>query len=135
VLMPKGPVRRAVVFGGSNLLIFKNAKDLDAVKAIAKDRTSPYWSIRFAWEGSNPGNRQAFSSPEQQQRQKDIKFLNVTTEMLQYGVSYPAVPENADIMNLIVPQMMQDVLTKAKSPEQSGKDAAKKVNDLIAKRK
>ncbi len=135
VLMPKGPARRAVVFGGSNFLIFKTAKDVDAIKAVAKDRTSPYWSIRFAWEGSNPGNRQAFSSPEQKQRQNDIKFLNVTTEMLQYGISYPAIPENADIMNLIVPQMMQDVLTKAKTPQQAGQDAAKKVNDLIAKRK
>jgi ABC-type glycerol-3-phosphate transport system substrate-binding protein len=34
-----------------------------------------------------------------------------------------------------VPQMIQDVLTKAKTPEQAGKDTAQKVNDLIAKRK
>lgn len=38
-------------------------------------------------------------------------------------------------MNLMVPQMMQDVMTKAKTPEQSAKETAKKVNDLIAKRK
>jgi multiple sugar transport system substrate-binding protein len=55
--------------------------------------------------------------------------------MLQYGVSFPAIPEGADIMNLMVPQMIQDVLTKAKTPEQSAKDTAQKVNDLIAKRK
>ncbi len=135
VLMPKGPVRRAVAFGGSNLSIFKTAKDMDAVKAVVKDRTSPLQSLRFAYEGSNPGNRDAFSLPEQQQRVNEIKFLNVTTEMLQYGVSYPAIPEAADIMNLMVPQMIQDVLTKNKTPEQSAKDTAKKVNDLIAKRK
>ena len=55
--------------------------------------------------------------------------------MLQYGISFPAIPETSDIMNLIVPQMMQDVMTKAKTPQQAGQDAAKKVNDMIAKRK
>ena len=55
--------------------------------------------------------------------------------MLQYGISFPTVPEASDIMNLYVPQMMQDVMTKAKTPQQSGQDTAKKVNDLIAKRK
>ena len=43
--MPKGPVRRAVAFGGSNMVIFKNAKDQDAAKAVIKDRTSPSWSL------------------------------------------------------------------------------------------
>ena len=135
ILMPKGPVRRAVAFGGWSMVINKSAKDLDAVKAVVKDRTSPYWSIRCIWTGSNPGNRDAFNLPEEQQRLREIKFLNVTTEMLQYGVSYPAIPEASDIMNLYVPQMIQDVLTKSKTPQQSAQDTAKKVNDLIAKRK
>ena len=135
VLMPKGPVRRAVAFGGWSMVINKAAKDIDAVKAVVKDRTSPYWSIRLIWTGSNPGNRDGFNLPEEQERLKTIKFLNVTTEMLQYGVSYPAIPEASDIMNLYVPQMIQDVLTKAKSPQQSAQDTAKKVNDLVAKRK
>ncbi len=134
-LMPRGPVRRAVVFGGWNAVIFKNTKDVDAAKAVIKDMTSPIWSLRLAYEASNPGNRNAFLLPEQQQRIKEIKFLDVATEMMQYGISFPAIPEAADIMNLMVPQMMQDVLTKAKTPEQSAKDTAKKVNDLLAKRK
>jgi multiple sugar transport system substrate-binding protein len=135
VLMPKGPVRRAVAFGGWSMFISKTAKDMEAVKAVVKSRTSPYWSIRLIWTSSNPGNRDAFNLPEEQQRLKEIKFLNVTTEMLQYGISFPAIPEGADIMNLMVPQMIQDVLTKAKTPEQSAKDSAQKVNDMIAKRK
>ncbi len=135
VLMPKGPVRRAVAFGGWSMFISKTAKDMDAVKAVVKDRTSPYWSIRLIWTGSNPGNREAFNLPEEQQRLNEIKFLNVTTEMLQYGISFPAIPEGSDIMNLMVPQMIQDVLTKAKTPQQSAQDTAKKVNDMIAKRK
>ncbi len=134
-LMPKGPVRRAVAFGGSNYVVFKGAKDQDAAKAVGKDRTSPYWSTRLIWTSSNPGHRDAFASAEQAQRLNDIKFLNISTEMLQYGVSFPAIPENSDIVNLIVPQMMQEVLTKSKTPQQAGQDAAKKVNDMIAKRK
>jgi len=134
-LMPKGPVRRAVAFGGSNYVVFKGAKDQDAAKAVGKDRTSPYWSTRLIWTSSNPGHRDAFGSAEQAQRLKDIKYLDIATEMLQYGVSFPAIPENSDIVNLIVPQMMQEVLTKAKTPQQAGQDAAKKVNDMIAKRK
>ena len=133
--MPKGPVRRAVTFGGWNVVIFKGAKDMDAVKAVVKDFTSPIWSLRHAYEGSNPGNRDGFNLPEQQTRFNEIKYLNITTEMLQYGISFPTVPEASDIMNLIVPQMMQDVMTKAKTPQQAGQDAAKKVNDMLAKRR
>lgn len=135
VLMPKGPVRRAVAFGGSSIVIFKGAKDVEAAKAVVKNRTQPLTSLALIYESSNPGNRDAFNLPEQQQRLMGTKFLNVTSEMLQYGVQYPAIPEAADIMNLFVPQMMQDVMTKAKTPEQSAKDTAKKVNDLLAKRK
>lgn len=134
-LMPKGPVRRAVVFGGSNMLIFKSAKDMDAVKSVVKNATSPPWSLRLHWESSNPGNRDGFNLPEEKTREMETKFLDVAISMLQYGISFPTIPEAADIMNLVVPQMMQDVMTKTKTPEQSGKDAAKKVNDMIAKRK
>ncbi|MDQ6905241.1 MAG: extracellular solute-binding protein, partial [Chloroflexota bacterium] len=134
-LIPKGPVRRAVVFGGSNVIIFKSAKDLDAAKAVVKDRTSPGWSLRLVYESSNPGNRSGFSLPEEKIREENTKFLDVTIQMLQYGISFPTVPESSDIMNLIVPQMMQDVMTKNKTPQQAGQDAAKKVNDMIAKRK
>lgn len=134
-LYPRGPVRRAVVFNGWNCVIFKGARDVDAAKAVVREMTSPLWSLRLSYESSNPGNRDAFTLPEQQQRVKEIKFLDVATEMMQYGISFPAIPEAGDIMNLMVPQMMQDVMTKTKTPEQSAKDTAKKVNDLIGKRK
>jgi len=134
-LMPKGPVRRAAVFGGSNMIVFKSAKDQEAAKAVVKDQTSPPWSLRLHYESSNPGNRDGFNLPEEKIREENTKFLDVTIQMLQYGISFPAIPESSDIMNLYVPQMMQDVMTKAKTPQQSGQDTAKKINDLIAKRK
>ncbi len=114
--IPAGPVRRAVVFGGSNMVIFKTAKDVDAAKAVMKDRTMPNWSLYHEWETSNPGNRDAFSLPAQQQRLAENKYLDVTTSDLQYGISFPAIPESNDIMNLMVPQMMQDVMTKSENP-------------------
>ncbi len=134
-MMPQGPVRRAVVFGGSNVVIFKGAKDLAAAKAVIKDRTSATWSLYHQWETSNPGNRDAFNLPAQQQRLTENRYLNVTTDNLQYGVSFPAIPESSDIMNLIVPQMMQDVMLKVKTPQQAAQEGAKKVNDLLAKRR
>lgn len=134
-LMPRGPARRAAVFGGWNTVIFKGAKNPEAAKALIGNMTSPLWSLRLSYEASNPGNRDAFLLPEQQQRLKEIKFMDVATEMMQYGISFPAIPEGADIMNLMVPQMMQDAMTKTKTPEQSAKDTAKKINDLLAKRK
>ena len=87
------------------------------------------------YESSNPGNRDGFNLPEEKIRESETKFLDVTIQMLQYGISFPTIPEANDIMNLVVPQMMQDVMTKAKTPQQAGQDAAKKVNDMIAKRK
>jgi len=135
VLIPRGPVRRAVAFGGWNIVMFRGAKDRDAAKAVIQDFTSPLWSLRHSWETSNPGNRDALLLPEQQQRLRETRFLNVTAAMLPYGISWPAIPENADITNLLIPEMIQDVLTQTKTPEQSAKDTARKVNELIGKRR
>jgi len=111
------------------MIIFKCAKDLDATKAVVKDATSPPWTLRLHYESSNPGNRDGFLLPEEKICEENTKFLDVAIQMLQYGISFPTVPESSDIMNLIVPQMMQDVMTKNKTPQQSGQDAAKKVDD------
>ena len=64
-LIPKGPVRRAVVFGGWNFHIFNpnivgGGLDLDAAMALAAFMTGPEWSVKLAWTGSNPGNRRGF---------------------------------------------------------------------------
>ena len=59
-LIPKGPARRAVVFGGSNVHIFKPTSASTAAstatrrKALIASATGPEWSIKLAWVGSNP---------------------------------------------------------------------------------
>jgi phosphatidylserine/phosphatidylglycerophosphate/cardiolipin synthase-like enzyme len=55
-LIPKGPVRRAVVFGGWNFHIFNpnivgGGLDLDAAMALAAFMTGPEWSVKLAWTG------------------------------------------------------------------------------------
>jgi multiple sugar transport system substrate-binding protein len=66
------------------------------------------------------------------QRLEQIKFLNVTTSMLPYGIPFPVIPESTQVMNIIVPNMIQNVLTGKMSVADAADDAAKQVNDLIS---
>ena len=66
------------------------------------------------------------------QRLEQIRFLNVTTSMLPYGVPFPVIPQSAEIMNIIVPDMMQNALTKKMTVAAAADDAAKKIKDLLS---
>jgi multiple sugar transport system substrate-binding protein len=136
-LIPKGKARRAVVFGGSNVHVFKpevvdgGAVDMQAAKAFIAFMTGPEWSTKLAWDSSNPGNLRGFKSKWMKQRLAEIKFLDVTTSMLPYGIPFPVVPESAEVMNIVVPEMMQNVLTQKMSVADAADNAAKKIKDLI----
>ncbi|MBV9812681.1 MAG: sugar ABC transporter substrate-binding protein [Acetobacteraceae bacterium] len=136
-LIPKGTVRRAVCFGGWNFHIFDpsivgGGLDLDAAMALATFMTGPEWSVKLAWTGSNPGNRRGFRTKWMKQRLEEIKFLNVTTSMLAGGVPFPAIPEAGEIENIIVPDMMQNALTKRMTVSKACDEAASKVRDLLS---
>ncbi|GLS20265.1 hypothetical protein GCM10007874_32820 [Labrys miyagiensis] len=136
-LIPKGPARRAVVFGGSNIHIVKNdyvdgGLDEKAAKALVCFWTGPEWSTKLAWVDSNPGNLRGFKTRWMKERLDTIKFLDVTTSMLPNGIPFPVVPESTEIMNNIVPDMMQNVLTQKMSVSEAADDAAAKVQDLMA---
>jgi multiple sugar transport system substrate-binding protein len=138
-LIPEGPVRRAVVFGGSNIHIMTDeaaghAVSRDAARALITTLTHPEWSTKFAWTGSNPGNLQGFETEWMKQRLDEIKFLEMTSSMLPYGVPFPVVPESTEIMNIIVPEMLQNALTQSMTVEEAANDAAEKVNALMAAR-
>ena len=64
------------------------------------------------------------------QRLEEIKFLDVTTSMLPYGIPFPVIAESTEIMNIIVPDMMQNALTGNMTVEEAAKDAAEKVRKL-----
>lgn len=136
-LIPEGPVRRSVVFGGSNAHIFTDKAhggtvNADGAKALVAALTSPEWSLKNNWTDSNPANLRGFETEWMKQRLADIRFLEVTTSMLPYGVPFPVVPESTEIMNIIVPEMLQNALTETMSVQEAADDAAARINDLIS---
>jgi multiple sugar transport system substrate-binding protein len=138
-LIPEGPVRRAVVFGGSNIHILSDGAhggpvNRDAARALIASSVSPEWAVKLAWAGSNPGNLRGFETTWMTERLDSIRFLEVTTTMLPYGIPFPVVPESPEIMNIIVPEMLQNALTESMTVEEAANDAAEKINALAANR-
>jgi len=136
-LIPEGPARRAVVFGGSNMHFIKDEYvdggfDEMAAKAFACFWNSPEWSTKLAWTGSNPGNLEGFKTKWMKERLDTIKFLDVTTSMLPSGIPFPVIPEATEIMNIIVPDMLQNALTGKMTVDEATDDAARKVDELLS---
>ncbi len=135
--VPTGSSRRAIVFGGSNAHVFnpdivEGGLDLNAAKALVCFMTGPEWSTKLAWTDSNPGNIRGFKTKWMKERLETIKFLDVTTSMLPYGIPFPVLPQSAEIMNIIVPTMLQNALTRKMSVQEAADDAAKKIKDLLS---
>lgn len=134
-LIPEGPARRAVVFGGSNIHIFNNIDEanVDAAMEFVKARMDPEWNNRLAWF-SNPGNLQGFDHPYFELRKAQIPFLDVATGMLEHGIPFPVIPEATEIMNLIVPTMIHNALTETMSIDDAVNDAEQKILEVLARR-
>lgn len=135
-LIPSGPARRAVVFGGSNIHVFKpdivdGGFDRDAVRALIAFSTGPEWSTKLHWVSSNPGNTRGFRTRWMKERLEQTRFLNVTTSMLPYGIPFPVIAESAEIMNIVVPDMMQNALTRRMTVAAATDDAARKIRALL----
>jgi maltose-binding protein MalE len=62
----------------------------------------------------------------------EIKFLEVSTAMVTYGVPFPVVPESPEIMNIIVPEMIQNALTDKMTVAEAADDDARRVEDLMS---
>jgi len=135
--IPKGRARRAVVFGGSNIHVMSSRivdgkLDMEAARAFIAFSTGPEWTTKLAWVSSNPGNRRGFQTKWMKERLETIKFLDVTTSMLPYGIPFPVIAESAEIMNIVVPDMMQNALTKKMTVAQAADDAAAKIKSLLS---
>ena len=135
-LIPEGPVRRAAVFGGSNIHMFNEDIvdgdfDRESAKALMTFMTLPEWSTKMAWSGSNPGNLRGFQTQWMAERLEQIRFLDVSTAMLPYGVPFPVIPESPEIMNIIVPEMIQAALTEQMTVEEATEEAAAQVRDVV----
>jgi multiple sugar transport system substrate-binding protein len=136
-LIPKGPARRAVVFGGSNVHMFNPDivdvdMDVDAVRAFVAFSTGPEWSTKLNWSGSNPGNLRGFRTKWTKERLAQIRFLDVTTSMLPSGIPFPVIPESPEIMNIIVPAMLQNALAEKMTVADAADQAARQIEDLMS---
>ncbi|MSU88473.1 extracellular solute-binding protein [Rhodobacteraceae bacterium 2CG4] len=134
--IPKGADRRAVVFGGSNVHIFNPDNidgdlDMEAAKALICFMTGPEWSTKLAWVSSNPGNTRGFETEWMKERLDTIKFLDVSTSMLPSGIPFPPVAESPEIMNIIIPEMLQNALTEKMTVEEATADAERKIQSLL----
>ena len=130
-LLPTGPARRAVVFGGSNFHINKNSQNIDQAYEFLRSYESPNWNARLAGLGSNPANRAANDAPAQIERNKLLLFNDVTIEMVKYGVNVPLVSAGAHIWNETIPTMIQKVLLKQASAQEAASAAAADVRQAM----
>jgi multiple sugar transport system substrate-binding protein len=94
--------------------------------------TGPEWSTRLNWSGSNPGNLRGFRTKWTKERLAQIRFLDVTTSMLPSGIPFPVIPESPEIMNIIVPAMLQNALAEKMTVADAADQAARQIEDLMS---
>ncbi len=132
-LLPMGPVRRAVVLGGSNFHIRATSKNKKAALAMMKAYLSPYWNSRLGTgAGSEASTEIARASPESAELGKGLPFNDLVFQMLPYGVNVPLVTQGAQIWNTIVPAMIQQVLSGKSTPKDAASAAANQVRQIMA---
>lgn len=132
-LIPAGPVRRAVVLGGSNFHIRATTKNKPAAIALMRAYLSPYWNIRLGTgAGSEASTEEARNSPFEEQVSKTMPFNDLVFKMLPYGVNVPLVTQGAQIWNTVIPIMIQEVLTQKATPKQAAANAASKIKEMMA---
>jgi multiple sugar transport system substrate-binding protein len=88
--------------------------------------------VKLAWAGSNPGNLRGFRTNWMKERLAQIRFLDVTTSMLPNGIPFPTIPESPEIMNIIVPEMLQNALTEKMTVADAADTAAGRIEDLMS---
>jgi multiple sugar transport system substrate-binding protein len=132
-MIPIGPVRRAVVLGGSNFHIRKTTKNKEAAVALIRSYLEPYWNVRLGFgAGSEASTAAARASAYAKAAESDLPFNDVVFQMLPFGVNIPLVPQGAQIWNSIIPTMIQQVLTGAASPKEAAKNGAEQVRRIMA---
>jgi multiple sugar transport system substrate-binding protein len=66
------------------------------------------------------------------ERLAQIRFLDVTTLMLPSGIPFPVIPESPEIMNIIVPAMLQNALAEKMTVADAADQAARQIEDLMS---
>ena len=65
------------------------------------------------------------------ERLDTIKFLDVSTSMLPSGIPFPVVAESTEIMNIIIPEMLQHVLTEQMTVDEATAEAEQRIQSLL----
>ena len=132
-LLPLGPVRRAVVLGGSNFHIRKTSTNKPAALAMMRAYLAPYWNARLGTgAGSEGSTATSRASDEAKVLDKDLPFNDLVFDMLPYGVNVPLVTQGAQIWNNTIPGMIQQVLTGRATPKEAANMAAEQVRQMMA---
>ena len=130
-LIPAGPVRRATVFGGSNLVIKAGTPNMKNAVDFIRAYMSPNTDTLLSGLGSNPANKTGLSSSSEKIRDAKLLFNDVTLKMMPYGVNVPLVTQGSQIWNETIPAMIQNVLTKAMTPQQAAANAASQIQQIM----
>jgi multiple sugar transport system substrate-binding protein len=131
-LIPAGPARRAVVFGGSNLLVRAGTPNMKNALNLVRAYLNPYTDTLLAGLSSNPGNKAGFNTAAEKIRDAKLFFNQVTLQMMPHGVNVPLVAQGSQIWNETIPTMIQNVLTKAMTPAQAAASAESQINQIMA---
>ncbi|MEM3713807.1 MAG: hypothetical protein QXF82_02540, partial [Nitrososphaeria archaeon] len=131
-----GPVRRASVLGGWNLHIFKDRiktnDELEASIICAKTFLDPYWNALWT-RGSNPGNKKSFQTDIWKENYNKEWWRKPPTDMLQYTVSFPPIPQWSEIGLTVLPQMLQYACSGEKTTEEAVRWAEGKIKEILAR--
>lgn len=132
-LLPLGPVRRAVVLGGSNFHIRKTSTNKPAALAMMRAYLAPYWNARLGTgAGSEGSTATSRASDEAKSLDKGLPFNDLVFAMLPFGVNVPLVTQGAQIWNNTIPGMIQQVLTGRATPKEAATTAAEQVRQMMA---
>jgi len=131
-LLPIGPVRRAVVLGGSNFHIRATSANKPAALALMKAYLAPYWNSRLGvGAGSEASTATARASKDAKDFAADQPFNDLVFDMLPYGVNVPLVTQGAQIWTNTIPGMIQQVLGGKATPKEAAAAAATQIEQMM----
>ncbi len=130
-LLPKGPVRRAVVLGGSNFHIRATAANKPAALALMKAYLTPYWNARLGTGAGSQASR-ASARASEEGKKFALPFSDLVFEMMNYGVNVPLVTQSGQIWNITVPSMIQQVLSGRSTAKEAAATAAGEIKKMMA---
>lgn len=135
---PRGPVRKGLVFGGSNEHAVANnfaerQADPKIIHGFLAFANGPEWNVRFIV--GQPSNLTSFKTVWYKEMLDSGRFWDHSAANLHAGIPFPVVPESTDMMNILIPEMMQNALTGKMTVRQAADDCAEKIKKLLAQRK